>query len=101
MTCQAQDSEGLSAVELIAAHGLEALPQAMAALINEAMRVEREHHLGAAAYERSEERCGYANGYKARTLTTGTGDTRQTRFAHAVANPGADANGAERAEHAE
>lgn len=73
MTCQVQDSEGLSAVELIAVHGLEALPQAVAALINEAMRVEREHHLGAAAYERSEARCGYANGYKARTLKTRMG----------------------------
>ena len=73
MTCQAQDTESLSAVELIAEHGLEGLPNALAALINEAMRLERERHLGAGPYERSNERCGYANGYKPRTMKTRLG----------------------------
>lgn len=73
MTRQAQDTESLSAVELIAEHGLEGLPDALAALINEAMRIERERHLGAGCYERTDERRGYANGYKARALKTRMG----------------------------
>lgn len=73
MTCQRQDTETLSAVELVAERGLEGLPDAVAALINEAMRVERDHHLGAGRYERNEDRCGYANGYKMRTMKTRMG----------------------------
>ena len=34
---------------------------------------EREKHIGAAPYERSEERNGHANGYKERTLSTRLG----------------------------
>lgn len=73
MTCQTQDTEALSAVELIAERGMEGLPDALAALINEAMRLERERHLGAGPYERNEERRGYANGYKPKTLKTRMG----------------------------
>jgi transposase-like protein len=73
MTHPDQGSEGLSAVELVAARGLEGLPDALAALINEAMRLERERHLGAGAYERRPTRCGYANGYKAKTVATRMG----------------------------
>lgn len=50
MTCQRQDTETLSAAELTAEHGLEGLPDAMAALINAAMRVERDRHVGAGHY---------------------------------------------------
>jgi len=60
-------------VELIAERGLEGLPDAMAALINEAMRVERDRHVGAGRYERSDDRRGYANGYKTRTMKTRMG----------------------------
>lgn len=63
----------MSAVELIADRGLEALPQALTALINEAMRLERERHLGVGAYERSDERRGYANGYKPKRVQTRVG----------------------------
>jgi transposase-like protein len=42
-------------------------------LINEAMRLERSAVLGASPYERTEERKGYANGYKPKTLATGLG----------------------------
>lgn len=74
MACQPQDTESPSAVELIAAHGMEALPQAMAALINEAMRLERARHLGAERYERTGERRGYANGFKPRSMKTRMGE---------------------------
>lgn len=67
------DNKSFTATELIVQHGLEGLPEAVAALINEAMRIERRRHLGADAYERNEERRGYANGYKPRTLKTRMG----------------------------
>lgn len=74
MTCREQDSGEWSAVELIAERGMEALPQALTALINEAMRLERERHLGVGAYERSEDRRGYANGYKPKRVKTRVGE---------------------------
>jgi transposase-like protein len=61
-------------VELIAERGLEGLPEALTALINTAMQLERERHLGAEAYERREERRGYANGYKPKTVKTRVGE---------------------------
>lgn len=74
MTCREQDSGVVSAVELIADRGLEALPQALTALINEAMRLERQRHLGVGAYERSEDRRGHANGYKPKRVKTRVGE---------------------------
>jgi len=51
-------------LEQITTDGLEALPELIRVLINEAMRLEREQYLGARYYERSPERQGYANGYR-------------------------------------
>lgn len=76
MTCHEQNKADLSAAELIAERGMQGLPQALAALFNEAMRIERERYLGVGAYERSDDRRGYANGYKPRVL-----DTRMGRLA--------------------
>lgn len=73
MTCRLQDRGELSAVELIAQRGMEALPEALSALINQAMRLERERHLGVGAYERSEDRRGYANGFKPKQVKTRMG----------------------------
>eukprot|EP01099_Mayorella_cantabrigiensis_P007343 TRINITY_DN6507_c0_g1_i1.p1 TRINITY_DN6507_c0_g1~~TRINITY_DN6507_c0_g1_i1.p1 ORF type:complete len:273 (-),score=2.52 TRINITY_DN6507_c0_g1_i1:627-1358(-) len=42
-------------------------------LLNHAMRLERERHLNASSYERSENRQGYANGYKSKTVKTRVG----------------------------
>lgn len=53
--------------------GLEGLPDAVAVLINHAMRIEREHHIGAGPYQRTEQRDGYANGFKERQLNTRIG----------------------------
>lgn len=74
MACRVQDREGLSAVELVAERGLEGLPEALGLLIDQAMRLERERHLGVGAYERSDERRGYANGYKPKTVQTRMGE---------------------------
>jgi len=61
-------------LEQLAAEGLEALPELIRILINEAMRLEREGHLGAGHYERTIERRGYANGYKPKTVKTRVGE---------------------------
>lgn len=42
-------------------------------LFNTAMKVERDTFLGASAHERTEERKGYANGYKPKGLQTRMG----------------------------
>jgi len=73
MTCRIEESGESSAVELMAERGLEGLPEALAALINEAMRLERERHWGVAPYARNVERRGYANGYTPKTMNTRMG----------------------------
>src|SRR4051795_13442706 len=59
--------------ELLAEHGFDGIAQAVTVLLNEVMKIERAHALGAAAYQRTEERAGYANGYKPKTLLTRLG----------------------------
>jgi putative transposase len=61
-------------MEQIAEQGLEYLPELIRTVVNTAMQVERQKHLGANLYERSEERRGHANGYKDKTLKTRVGD---------------------------
>lgn len=73
MTCQLDDIARLNPMEIILEHGLEGIGKAVEELLNEAMRVERDHHLQARAYERTRERKGYANGFKDRQLNTRTG----------------------------
>jgi putative transposase len=53
--------------------GAEGLKPVLELLFNTAMRVEREQFLGAAPHERTEERKGYANGYKPKELHTRLG----------------------------
>jgi len=53
--------------------GFDGLADAVSTLINAAMTFEREQALGAKHYERSEERSGYANGFKPRSLKTRIG----------------------------
>ena len=61
-------------LEHIAERGLEGLGEAIPVLVNEAMRMEREAHVNAGAYERSLGRCGHANGYKPKTVQTRVGE---------------------------
>lgn len=61
-------------LEQIATDGLEALPELIRMLINEAMRLEREQYLGARHYERTLDRQDYANGYKPKTVRTRMGE---------------------------
>ena len=61
-------------LEQIAADGMEAVPELIRILINEAMQLERDQHLGAGPYERSPMRQGHANGYKPKKVKTRLGE---------------------------
>lgn len=60
-------------LELIQENGLEGLSEMIRLMVNQAMLFERENFLNARAYERSEDRTGYANGYKPKTVNTRVG----------------------------
>jgi putative transposase len=60
-------------LQLLLDHNQDALAQGFRHLVNEAMKAERSYALNAAPYERSEERLGYANGYKPKTVATRLG----------------------------
>src|SRR5215216_3485638 len=69
-----EDYTGISELaEVLSEKGLEGLGQAVEILINEAMRIERDRHLNAKAYERTESRSGYANGFKPKQIKTRLG----------------------------
>lgn len=53
--------------------GPDGIAAAFTAMLNLAMRIERERHIGAQAYERSAGRDGYANGYKSKRIDTPAG----------------------------
>jgi transposase-like protein len=57
-------------IDQIAQQGMGFIPQLVEQLMNAAMKAEREEYLRAGAYERSEEREGYANGYKPKIVQT-------------------------------
>ncbi len=58
----------------IAEKGLDAIPELMRVLINNAMQVERSKYLQAGEYERTEDRKGHANGFKPKTVKTRMGE---------------------------
>ena len=53
--------------------GMEGLRPVLELLFNGTMKMEREQFLGAASHERTEDRKGYANGYKPKELQTRLG----------------------------
>jgi transposase-like protein len=61
-------------LEQIAEQGFEALPELIRIVINEAMRMERQNHLGVAPYQRSPERRGHGNGFKDHSTRTRMGE---------------------------
>ena len=64
------------ALQVICDNGMEGLAEAIRLLLNEAMKIERAQALGAAPYERSDKRLGYANGYKPKTVATRLGSVK-------------------------
>jgi len=73
MTHQHDCTALTEAMEQVIEHGLDGLGSAVAVLLNEAMKIERSRALQASPWERSEDRLGYANGYKAKSLDTRLG----------------------------
>ena len=63
-----------SVLEVLSEHGLGAMAGAMQTLLNEAMKLERSEFLRAAPGERTDERTGYANGFKDKALRTRVGE---------------------------
>ena len=61
-------------LEYLTEQGLDGLPHLMRALMNEAMRIERENYPGAKPYERTAKRQGHANGFKPKTVKTRVGE---------------------------
>jgi transposase-like protein len=74
MTHRKDDSAIESVLEVLIANGLEGMADAMATLMNEAMKIERSRFLGAGPHERTDERLGYANGYKGKTMHSRIGE---------------------------
>ena len=70
------DTEIAEMMQVLMNEGMQGFPAVMARMYNLAMQFEREMHLGAGRYERTEERRGYANGYKPKTLNTAAGKLR-------------------------
>ena len=74
MTYQSDCTLPNEILEQIVQQGLDALPDLIQIVINRAMQIERERHLGAGPYERTAERQGHANGYKPKTVSTRVGN---------------------------
>ena len=74
MTHPTQFSGCHEAIQLLAEHGFDGLAKAIEVLLNEVMKIERSHRLSAQPYERTEQRRGYANGYKPKTVRTRVGE---------------------------
>ena len=72
-TTERNDTEIFEMMQTLMNEGLQGFPAVMTRMYNLAMQFERELHLGAGKYERTEERRGYANGYKPKTLNTHAG----------------------------
>lgn len=74
MTCPEENSTFYDVLKLLTADGFNGLGEAVRRLINEAMRLERQNYLGVGPYERGDDRQGYANGYKPKTVKTRLGE---------------------------
>ena len=73
MTRQNNDNKLDAVMELLIENGFEGFADVLRILLNEAMKIEREQILGAQLYQRTDDRSGYANGYKPKTVDTRMG----------------------------
>ncbi len=73
MTHQNNDNKLDAVMEMLIENGFESFAEVLRILLNEAMKIERDHALGAQPYERTDNRKGYANGYKPKTVDTRMG----------------------------
>lgn len=61
-------------LEQVSSQGLEILPELIRVILNAAMQAERSEHLNAVPYQHTQERRGYANGFKPKTMRTRVGE---------------------------
>jgi len=61
-------------LEQVQEQGLDVLPELIRVILNVAMQAERTEYLNAAPYQHTQERNGYANGFKPKTMRTRVGD---------------------------
>jgi len=61
-------------IQVLDEHGFDGMARAIEILINEAMKIERNEVLAAEPYQRTQQRRGYANGFKPKTLATRVGN---------------------------
>src|SRR4051794_28583366 len=73
MTHQTQTNAPGPIAELLAEDGFDGLAQAVIVLLDEVMKIERAAVLKASPYQRTDDRQGYANGFKPETLHTRLG----------------------------
>jgi len=73
MTHATDDSAVSAALEQIIENGFNGLDTAVSILINEAMRIERSRVLEAEPWQRTQNRKGYANGYKPKSVDSRIG----------------------------
>ncbi len=74
MVRQTKNSVYEQLLELVTAEGCGGFTEVLKLLMNAAMVAEREKYLGAGPYERTEERVGYANGFKPKAIRTRAGE---------------------------
>ena len=74
MACRVKDNIVEDVLESLCEEGFDGIAGALVTLLNEVMKLERSRHLEAGLYERNENRRGYANGYKPKTLKSRMGD---------------------------
>jgi len=60
-------------VQILAEQGFDGLAEAVTVVLNEAMKIERTHALGAQPYQRTPARRGQANGFKPKTVLSRLG----------------------------
>lgn len=63
-------------LESFARTGISQIKESLENLFNQLMIAEREEHVGASRYERSDERKGYCNGFKNKSLLTRSGELK-------------------------
>ena len=73
MTRQDQGTPIDQVLHTLADEGFDGMAEAIALLLNEAMKLERNDFLHAAPYQRTEERRGRGNGFKPKTIRTRVG----------------------------
>lgn len=68
MACEVNGSKVGGIIEQLCDEGFDGITGALITLLNEAMKLDRTRHIQAEPYERNEERQGYSNGYKPKTV---------------------------------